>query len=161
VFQLHVNTSAGALTIPRHGGNIRLNGYQSKIIVTDFFFAKESLIYSTAEVLTYVVQDDIPTLVLWVPTGESGEFSVKAAKHGSTKRCQGCSGIDFYPDNEGLTVTFTQGQGMSVIELDTGIRIVLLDRTAAYLFWAPALSNDPSVPDTESGGFLLFLVFSR
>ncbi|OQD68408.1 hypothetical protein PENDEC_c036G00600 [Penicillium decumbens] len=84
-FHLKVNTSAGELTIPRHGGKIRLNGHQSKIVVTDFVFGSHTLLYSTAEVLTYDGFDDIPTLVLWVPTGESGEFSVRAAKHGTSQ----------------------------------------------------------------------------
>lgn len=152
-FQLHVNTSAGLLTVPQHGSNIRLNGYQSKVLVTDFSFGNQTLLYSTAEVVTYVVQDGMSTLALWVPTGESGEFSIKGAKYASTMSCNGCSDIGFYPENDGLTVTFAQGQGMSVLELDTGTRIVLLDRSAAYLFWAPALTNDPSVPESDSGDY--------
>ncbi|KAJ5819060.1 beta-galactosidase B [Penicillium riverlandense] len=149
-FRLHVDTSAGALTVPRHGGTIRLNGHQSKIIVTDFTFGSNKLLYSTAEVLTYAVFDKTPTLVLWVPTGESGEFAVKGAKKGSIKKCQGCSHVEFYHEDNGLTITFTQSYGMSVVELDNDVRVVLLDRTHAYRFWAPALTNDPLVPETES-----------
>jgi hypothetical protein len=152
-FQLHVDTSEGSLSVPRHGGVIGLDGHQSKIIVTDFAFGRETLLYSTAEVLTYAILDGIPTLALWVPTGESGEFSVKGAKYGSVKRCQGCSGVGFYPENGGVTVTFTQGAGMSVVELDSGSRILLLDRTFAYLFWAPSLGNDPATPEDESSKF--------
>jgi beta-galactosidase len=149
-FHLKINTSAGELTVPRHGGNIRLNGHQSKIVVTDFTFGSKTLLYTTAEVLTYEIFDDTPTLVLWVPTGESGEFSVKGAKQGSTKKCQGCSNVKFIKDKAGLTVSFTQTYGMSVLELDD-VRVVLLDRTYAYRFWAPALTNDPFVPEKESG----------
>ncbi|CAL5867040.1 uncharacterized protein PFLUO_LOCUS1252 [Penicillium psychrofluorescens] len=149
-FRLHVDTSAGALTVPRHGGTIRLNGHQSKIVVTDFTFGSKKLLYSTAEVLTYAVFDKTPTLVLWVPTGESGEFAVKGAKKGSIKKSQGCSHVEFYHEDNGLTVTFTQSHGMSVVELDNEVRVVLLDRTHAYRFWAPALTNDPLVPETES-----------
>ncbi|XHG07467.1 hypothetical protein AWENTII_010610 [Aspergillus wentii] len=148
-FQLQVNTSVGGLTVPSHGGTIRLNGHQSKIIVTDFTFGSKTLLYSTAEVLTYAVLDDKPTLVLWVPTGESGEFSIKGVKSGSVSNCQGCSGMGFYQENGGLTVRFTQSSGMSILQLDD-VRVVLLDRTSAYNFWAPALTNDPFVPETES-----------
>lgn len=149
-FHLKINTSAGELTVPRHGGKIRLNGHQSKIVVTDFTFGSKTILYSTAEVLTYETFDDTPTLVLWVPTGESGEFSVKGAKQGSTKKCQGCSNVKFIKDKAGLVVSFTQSYGMSVLELDD-VRVVLLDRTYAYRFWAPALANDPIVPEKESG----------
>jgi beta-galactosidase len=40
-----------------------------------------------------------------------------------------------------------------VLEIDD-FNVILLDRTAAYKFWAPALTNDPLVPETESGMFL-------
>lgn len=149
-FRLKVNTSAGALTVPTHGGVVRLNGHQSKILVTDFTFGKETLLYSTAEVLTGAVFDKTPTLVLWVPTGESGEFNVKGAKKGSVKKCQGCSGVKFFREHGGLTAAFTQSSGMSVLQIDD-IRVILLDRTYAYKFWAPALTNDPLVPETKSG----------
>ncbi|KAL4977037.1 glycoside hydrolase superfamily [Aspergillus desertorum] len=149
-FKLHVNTSQGALTIPKHGGTIRLNGHQSKIIVTDFHLASETLLYSTAEVLTYAVFDRKPILVLWVPTGESGEFAFRGAKSGSVATCSGCSNIQFHRDNGSLTVVFTQGEGMSVLQLDNGVRVVLLDRQKAYTFWAPALTDDPLVPEGES-----------
>ena len=153
VFKLHVNTSEGALTIPRHGNTIQLNGFQSKIIVTDFSFGSHTLLYSTAEVLSYAVLDNIPTLALWVPTGESGEFSVKGAKTAAVKRSDSSSSVKTYHDGGDLTIAFTQSEGMTVIELDSGVRIVLLDRSAAYLFWAPALTNDPAVPEDESSKF--------
>ena len=149
-FHVKLNTSAGALTVPKHGGVVRLNGHQSKILVTDFKFGKETLLYSTAEVLTYAVFENTPTLVLWVPAGESGEFNIKGAKKGSVSACHGCSSVGFYPEHGGLTATFTQSSGMSVLEIDN-IRVILLDRKSAYKFWAPALTNNPLVPETETG----------
>ncbi|GKZ78027.1 hypothetical protein AnigIFM56816_001151 [Aspergillus niger] len=150
-FNLRVNTSAGNLIVPRLGGSIRLNGHQSKIIVTDFTFGSETLLYSTAEVLTYAVIDKKPTLVLWVPTGESGEFAVKGAKSGSVvSKCQSCPAINFHQQGGNLIIGFTQSQGMSVVQIDNDIRVVLLDRTAAYKFWAPALTEDPLVPEDEA-----------
>lgn len=161
-FHLKVNTSVGALTIPKYASTIRLNGHQSKIIVTDFTFGSKTLLYSTAEVLTYTVFDKKPTLVLWVPTGESGEFSIKGAKKGSIKKCQGCSRVKFIKEHGGLTTSFTQSTGTTVLEYDDGVRVIVLDRTSAYDFWAPALTNDPFVPETESGSFSsLFLSCSR
>ncbi|CAG8012867.1 unnamed protein product [Penicillium nalgiovense] len=149
-FHLKVNTSVGALTVPKYASTIRLNGHQSKIIVTDFTFGSKTLLYSTAEVLTYAVFDKKPTLVLWVPTGESGEFSIKGAKKGSIKKCQGCSRVKFIKEHGGLTTSFTQSTGMTVLEFDDGVRVIVLDRTSAYDLWAPALTNDPFVPETES-----------
>jgi hypothetical protein len=152
-FHLKVNTTVGLLNVPKHASSIRLNGHQSKIIVTDFTFGGKTLLYSTAEVLTYAVFDKKPTLVLWVPTGESGEFNIKGAKKGSIKKCQGCSKVKFVKEHGGLTTSFTQSNGITVLEIDDSVRVIVLDRTSAYEFWAPALTEDPFVPETESGMF--------
>ncbi|KAI9044003.1 glycoside hydrolase family 35 protein [Aspergillus affinis] len=148
-FKLHVNTSAGALTIPSEQGKIRLNGHQSKIIVTDFAFGSKTLLYSTAEVLTYAVIDDHPTLVLWVPTGESGEFAIKGTKSGKVASCNGCSSVKFNGKKDHVVVGFTQAKGMSVLQLDDDVRVVVLDRSSAYHFWAPTLTDDPIAPEDE------------
>ncbi|KAL3480329.1 glycoside hydrolase superfamily [Aspergillus californicus] len=149
-FKLHVETSEGALTIPRHAGAIRLNGHQSKIVVTDFSLGSETLLYSTAEILTYAVFDRKPTLVLWVPEGESGEFAIKGAKSGSATTCPKCSPVKFHRSKGVLTVGFTQAAGTSILQLDNGVRVILLDRETGYTFWAPALTDDPLVPEGES-----------
>jgi hypothetical protein len=145
-FKLHVSSSVGNLTIPQRGGNIVLNGHQSKIVVTDFTVGSRTLIYSTAEVLTYAILDKKPVLALWVPTGESGEFYVKGARRGSKSRCQGCSNVAFSETKQGLIVSFTQGAGMSVVTVDNDLRVVILDRSYAYQFWAPVLTADPLAP---------------
>ncbi|TKA81502.1 hypothetical protein B0A49_00554 [Cryomyces minteri] len=206
-FQLNVNTSRGALTIPQNG-SIILNGHQSKIIVTDFNFGNRSLLYSTAEVLTYAVFDGAPALVLWVPDGESGEIYIKGGRpaqgqgqSGQGQNGQGQSGqgqqgnpyqgqgqygrdhnagrltvanswqhassnpwsngasnhwrraasnVRSSADAQGLLVSFTQQKGMTVVQLDDGLRIVIVDRTSAYPFWVPTLTADPSAPVNET-----------
>lgn len=150
-FHLKLNTSAGVLNVPKRAASLRLNGHQSKIIVTDFSFGGKTLLYSTAEVLTYEVFDKKPTLVLWVPTGESGEFNIKGAKKGSIKKCEGCSKVKFVKEHGGLTTSFTQSKGITILEFDNGVQVVVLDRTSAYDFWAPAITENPFVPETESG----------
>ncbi|KAF2753501.1 hypothetical protein EJ05DRAFT_505133 [Pseudovirgaria hyperparasitica] len=147
-FKLHVSTSVGNLTIPQGNSSIVINGHQSKIIVTDFRFGSHSFIYSTAEVLTYAVFDNIPTIALWVPTGESGEFYVRGGRHGHIARAQNAT-VAFRPAKHGLIVEFTQGEGASVIFVDD-MRVLLLDRTAAYGLWAPSFSTDPASPVDET-----------
>lgn len=48
-FSLNVETSAGNVTIP----DVRLDGRESKFVVTDYKFGQETLLFSSAEVLTY------------------------------------------------------------------------------------------------------------
>jgi beta-galactosidase GanA len=148
-FKLKVSTSLGNFTVPQKGGHIVLDGHQSKIVVTDFVIGSETLVYSTAEVLTYAIFDGKPTLVLWVPTGESGEFYIKGAKSGKVASCKGCSNTGFHADSKGLLATFTQGKGMSVMQIGN-TRVLVLDRTTAYPFWAPTLSTDPLVSPNDT-----------
>ena len=49
-FNLQVNTSTGAITVPQFGGQVTLSGRESKILVTEYPFGKSLLKYSTAEV---------------------------------------------------------------------------------------------------------------
>jgi beta-galactosidase len=95
-------------------------------------------------VLTYAVVDGKEILALWVPAGESGEFTVQGVMSAKTTSCEGCANVKFFAEKSSVTVSFTQNAGMSVIELADGSRIVLLDRSAAYQFWAPSLKNDPA-----------------
>ncbi|KAH8902071.1 family 35 glycosyl hydrolase [Coniochaeta sp. PMI_546] len=154
-FSLNVNTSRGLFTIPQHGGSISINGHQAKIIVTDFTFGSKTLLYSTSEVLTYAIVDKQEILVLWLPAGESGEFAMRGAKSGKEASVDGLGGktsssLKFHPGSDNVTVSYTQTPGMTIVDLDDGTRVVLLDRNAAYNFWVPTLTNDPAVPANDT-----------
>lgn len=140
------------VTIPQHGGSIALSGHQAKILVTDFRFGSKKLLYSTAEVLTYSIVDGKEVLALWVPTGESAEFRVEGVSSAKLVSCDGCANVQVSKEGANVTtVWFMQNAGMSVIELGDGSRAVLLDRSAAYRFWSPALNNDPLASGNETG----------
>lgn len=139
------------VAVPQHGGKIAINGHQAKILVTDFQFGSKKLLYSTAEVLTYAIIDGKEVLALWIPTGEEGEFTVQGVKSAKVISLQGGSDIKFFPGKSNIAVSFTQNAGMNVIELDDGSRVVLLDRSAAYLLWAPSLLSEPlHTPESTS-----------
>lgn len=152
-----------AVAIPQYGGSITINGHQAKVLVTDFDFGGKTLLYSTAEVLTYAVIDQKNVLVLWLPAGESGEFAIRGATGGNATAINGsastASSVNFHPGSSNLTVSYTQAPGMTVVDLDDGTRVVLLDRSAAYLFWVPTLSNDPTAPANDTGRAASLFVF--
>ncbi|KAF2470813.1 uncharacterized protein BDR25DRAFT_261998 [Lindgomyces ingoldianus] len=141
-FKLYVSTSIGNLTIPQRGGSIVLNGHQSKILVTDFALGRQILTYSTAEVLTYVIVDGQPIVVLWAGNGESVEFHAKGAKRGSVVTKTN-SNATFYQDDHGIIASLSQIAGMTMVSFDNGLTVVVADKTTGYQFWAPNLSNDP------------------
>jgi hypothetical protein len=58
-FKLRVNTTElGEITIPRNC-TITLAGRESKILVTDYVFGSTRLVYSTAEVMTWAIFDNV------------------------------------------------------------------------------------------------------
>ncbi|KAJ7935677.1 glycoside hydrolase family 35 protein [Mycena leptocephala] len=141
-----VTKTAGNLTVPAFGNAIRLVGVQSKIIVTDFRFGNNTLVYSTAEVLSHSVVDGQSILALWLPDGEFGEFSIL----GGSKKREVVSGTGggFHQVGDNLVLSYKQQTTQSVLQFDH-FRVLLLPRSLAYMFWAPTLSNDPIVtPDT-------------
>jgi hypothetical protein len=88
-----------------------------------------------------------------VPTGESGEFTVQGVNSAKLSSCGGCANVNIYPGESNVTVSFMQNAGMSLVELGDGSRVVLLDRSAAYLFWSPALNNNPSEAGNDTSEF--------
>ncbi|KAF2866138.1 putative beta-galactosidase B [Massariosphaeria phaeospora] len=149
-FKLRVRTSIGNLTIPQQGGNIVLNGHQSKILVTDFTIGDQILTYSTAEILTYAVIDGKPMVVLWTSTGESVEFHVKGAWNGFIAKNGGASNATIHKDGHGVIASVSQVTGMTVLEFDNGVKVIVADKPTAYLMWAPNLSDDPFAPVDQS-----------
>jgi hypothetical protein len=153
VFQVDVDTSAGQLRIPQHGGQIALNGHQAKILVTDFNFGAKSLLYSTAEVLSFVVFGDSEILALWLPEGETGEFTVKGAESIEQIGDDQLGQFEVIKGDDGVTVSYTQEEGIFTAALEDGTTILFLDRQAAYHFWVPTLTNAPHAPVNETGEF--------
>ncbi|KAK8061792.1 beta-galactosidase [Apiospora phragmitis] len=152
-YETKILTQFTRITVTQHGGEIALNGHQAKILVTDFRFGSKTLLYSTAEVLTYSIIDGKEALALWVPTGESAEFSMEGVSSARLVLCGGCANVKFFggeKEANATTVSFTQNAGMSIVELSDGSRIVLLDRSAAYRFWSPALNSDPLATGNET-----------
>jgi hypothetical protein len=136
--------------IPQYADQITINGHQSKILVTDFNFGNKKLLYSTAEVLTYSAFDKKEVLVLWLPEGETGEFTLQEhTKVKSTSKA--LKDLQARAGKENVTVTYTQEKGLFTLGLEDGSTIVLVDRETAYHFWAPALDNHPLVDANNTG----------
>lgn len=153
-FSLSVNTSSGALTVPQYGGSTAINGHQAKVLPTDFKFGNKSLLYTTAEVLTYAIMDDKEVLAVWAPAGESGELVVDGASSARLAKSSTNSSsttVKIVPGTSSVAINFANVGGMTVVDLNDGARVVILDRDSAYLFWAPSLGNDPLYPENSTG----------
>ncbi|KAK4234521.1 glycoside hydrolase superfamily [Achaetomium macrosporum] len=142
-FAIKVNTSIGEFYVPKISSAAVLSGNEGKILVADFHFGNQTLYYATAEVLTYSIIDGKEILVLWTPSGRSGEFYLNGATTGTVSSGQS---VTFVGSDHGVIVANTQRGGLTVLEFDNGVRIILVDRKTAYKVWVPALTKDPGVP---------------
>ncbi|KAJ5818332.1 Glycoside hydrolase family 35 [Penicillium riverlandense] len=144
-FSLNVNTSAGALTIP----DIQLDGRQSKIIVTDYQIGTQSsLLYSSAEVLTYATLD-ADVIVFYLNIGQKGHFAFKDAPAHLTYQTYGNSQVSSAKANYGAQYSYIQGQGATVIKFSNDVLIYLLDKETAWNFFAVPTTSNPNVAPSE------------
>lgn len=153
-FSLNISTSQGMRVVPQYGGSITINGHQAKILPTDFKFGSKNLLYSTAEVLTYAIMDTKEVLVVWTPTGESGELVVDGVTSASLATATAnatSTTVSIIPGNSSVAINWSNNSGMTVVNLQDGAQVVILDRPAAYVFWAPSLGNDPMYPENDTG----------
>ena len=143
-FDVYVQTSRGNLTLP----NVTLNGRQSKIIVTDYNFGNYTLLYSTAEVLTFA-NLDLDVLILYLDAGQHGTIAFREPVspifdfYGST--------IKFTTSRNNLTTSYSyiQGSSATVVRFQGGPLVYLLDRTTAYGLHAPPTSSNPGISPSE------------
>ncbi|TVY89550.1 putative beta-galactosidase C [Lachnellula willkommii] len=142
-FSANLNTSQGVITVP----NINLNGRQSKILVTDYSFGQSTLLYSSADVLTYGVFN-VDVLVLYLEEGQTGQFALKGNSANNSHTAFGTSEIVATNEASSTTIAYTQGSGQTVLQ-SNGVLVYLLEQKAAWKFWAPPTANSPDVKPGE------------
>ncbi|KAJ5948445.1 CAZyme family GH35 [Penicillium verhagenii] len=144
-FSLNVTTTAGAITIP----DIELNGRQSKIIVTDYEVGKaSSLLYSSAEVLTYATLDE-DVIVFYMTSGQKAVFAFVDPPTHLTFKTYGTSNVTSATVNNRTEYTYTQGDGSTALEFSNGVLIYLLETETAWNFFAVPTTTNPNVSPSD------------
>lgn len=151
-FSATLTTSAGAVTV----SNVQLNGRQSKILTTDYNFGSYTLLYSSADILTYGTFD-VPVLVLYLDVGQIGEFALKSAPANLTFESYGSANVSASTGSTTGTgnstfytkYTYTQSAGSTVLRFTNGMLIYLLDLDTAWSFFAPATTTSSRITPSE------------
>jgi hypothetical protein len=156
-FSITMSISLGSVTIPE----VELAGRQSKIIVTDYSLGNvTSLLYSSAEVLTYGIFDK-PVLVLYLKAGQKGEIAFSGEKRNFTTYGSPVTVAhnNALADYRGMDQTFsryswTQSTGASIVSFGdnttkNGLLIYLLDVPTAWSFFAPPTTTNPNVQPNQ------------
>ncbi|KAF2641762.1 hypothetical protein P280DRAFT_448976 [Massarina eburnea CBS 473.64] len=144
-FALTARTSAGDVIIP----SLQLAGRQSRWIVTDYAIGNETLLYSSAEVLTYGIFDH-PVIVFYVREGQTGEFAFSTQSNitfeafDTASDIRGISAGNF-TSTKYTKFIYTQTKGSTAVRFSNGILAYLLDIPTAWTFFAPSTTPDPNV----------------
>jgi hypothetical protein len=141
-FSITVNTSSGNVTVP----DLQLAGRQSRWVVTDYSIGKETLLYSSAEVLTWGTFSQ-PAVVFYLREGQTGQFAFKSAKNVTFKTYGAQSGIKATPSGNGFK--YVQTKGSTAVVFSNGVLAYLVDIPTAWSFFAPPTTSDPRVKPNE------------
>ena len=142
-FSANLNTSEGVINV----GNITLNGRQSKIMVTDYKFGGSLLLYSSVDILTYgTFNKDV--IVFYLEEGQAGQFALKNGPSLGSHSLYGTSEVATALNGSAITVTYTQGAGKTVLDMNR-VLVYLLEQKTAWKFWAPSTTSNPDVKPNE------------
>ncbi|KAF4619802.1 hypothetical protein D9613_005465 [Agrocybe pediades] len=163
-YTLNLETSLGALTIPAIGGSLSLNGKDSKIHVVDYTAGTTTLVYSTAEVMTWATIDNRDVIVLYGNAGELHETAIKfdGATPPAVKIASGNGKIKQKALVGGALALQYTTSGQTVVEVGSEVLLYILDRKEAYQFWVlhPPSTGDMTHFNTDNpiivkGGYLV------
>ncbi|KAI1867042.1 hypothetical protein JX265_007618 [Neoarthrinium moseri] len=142
-FAVDLETSAGTVTVP----TVELYGRQSKILVTDYKFGSNELLYASADIAVYGVFD-VDVLVLYLKEGQTGEFGLKSNQT-LTYKVFGDSSFAATTNTTENSFRYTQAAGTSAVQFSNGVLVYLLDQPTAWRLWAPVTTSNPFVAPNE------------
>ncbi|KAJ7212285.1 glycoside hydrolase family 35 protein [Mycena pura] len=140
--QIQVQTSLGPLLIPQQGV-LTFNGRESKIIVTNYVFgqSKATILYSTAEIMTWTTIDQTDFIIFYAPAGQTGETSF-LFDSAPTVNLSGLSGVSSTFSNDTLVLNYVLN-GSAFIPITQGrtkIVAIILDKATANQWHAPLIA---------------------
>ncbi|KAG5927035.1 hypothetical protein E4U42_002684 [Claviceps africana] len=142
-YNLKLPTSEGTLTIPQRGGTLSLHGRDSKIHLADYPVGDYTLLYTTAEVLTWKKNGSRTVLILYGGPDELHEFAVGGSRSGPAAvdgvHIEGSS-ISSHADGLSTIVQWKTGPKRQFISIGN-LSVYLVDRNSAYKYWVPVLSS--------------------
>ncbi|KFZ03366.1 hypothetical protein V502_11012 [Pseudogymnoascus sp. VKM F-4520 (FW-2644)] len=134
-----VSTSRGNFTVPSIGhSSLVLDGRDSKILVADYDIGGQTLLYSSAEVLTWKKYDNKIVLVLYGGPNESHEAAIITDSQAET--VEGIKPV--IKMNSGMiTLNWSTSSERTVLKIGN-IFLYLLDRNTAYNYFIPLLPSE-------------------
>ncbi|KAI9571159.1 glycoside hydrolase family 35 protein [Boletus coccyginus] len=163
-YTLTLPTSSGNLTVPQLGGQLTLDGKDSKIHVVDYAAGSSHLLYSTGEIMTWATIDGRDVIIVYGNAGELHEtaFMFNSTSIPSARVVSGSQSLKTGTiTSTSLVIQYTT-TGQTVVEVGSNILLYILDRANAYDFWVmypPATGSLANYSTTNpiliKGGYLI------
>jgi hypothetical protein len=148
-YKLHIQTSAGNITLPQLGGQLAMNGRDSKIHVADYDVGGFNLLYSTAEIFTWKKYCSRTILIVYGGPNEVHELAVSNTS-GATAT-EG-SGVKFSNHNGNTILNWKTTAGRRVVSIGPNLFVVILDRNSAYNYWTVSTLPEGSYSHNATPG---------
>lgn len=132
-YKMTLSTSVGSVTVPQLGGILSLNGRDSKWAVTDYDMGGETLLYSTAEILTWKAFESQTVLVVYGGPGEQHELAIVGSA--TPELLEGDSLTTECADGA-VIFNWAVSSTRRVVRVGN-VLVYIVDRNSAYNYWTP------------------------
>lgn len=133
-YSFTVPTSQGNVTIPQLGGNLILNGRDSKIHVTDYDVGGYNVVYSSADIYTHGKSSEKQVLLLYGLIGETHEFAF-LSKLGKPTVEGDDSTVRIQTVGSTVVVQWEVTEERKVLHYGSNLDVYLLWRNDAFNYW--------------------------
>ncbi|OLN85748.1 putative beta-galactosidase A 2 [Colletotrichum chlorophyti] len=141
-YTLRLPTSEGNITIPQSRGRLQLGRRDSKVIVTDYEVGNMTVLYLTAEILTWKRYKNKTVLVVYGGPEETHEMAIKTT---ATPQTLEGSTVEHNYANETLLLNWMTSASRRVVQVEQ-LFVYIIDRSSAYNYWVPDLPGKGSQP---------------
>ena len=136
-------------------GTLTLNGEDSRLLVANYAFGGNKLVYSTSEIASQQTIGNTDTLLLYGNQGTDGETVLNYTSQPTVKVLSGNVTTSWDSSRSDLRLDYTH-TGVQEVEITGGgrspLRLILADTNSAEEFW-PVQTNDG--PVLVEGGYLV------
>lgn len=116
-------------------------------MVTDYNFGSSTLLYASADILTFGTFDK-DVIIFYLEDGQTGQFALKKGGLPATHSVYGSSKVVTTNSDSTTIVKYTQEDSKTVLEIN-GVLVYLLEQETAWRFWAPSTTSNPDVKPNE------------
>ncbi|SFF32085.1 Beta-galactosidase, domain 3 [Actinacidiphila alni] len=134
-------------SVPQEPGtSLAVDGRDAKMLLADYAFGGQKLVYSTSQLMTRATIDGTDTAVLYAPKGDDGETVLRYASRPTVQVRSGSAKATWDAARGDLRLNYVHG-GLTEVRISGGGRppadLLLADTDTAKRFWREDTSAGP------------------